>query len=120
MGDSINEIQKSRGARQSGVINPQEIGIMADTAKRRQENVGWKIVTDAGTGVRLGIPTKLVPQQSSGANRAKWTSPTGTVQVVLTRRKEASPTTAKLAERQTKGPGGRTIEYTVAKAAFCV
>jgi len=117
---AIKEFQKSRGARQTGVLNPQERGILADTAKRRQENVGWKIVTDAGTGVRLGIPTKLLPQQTSDANGAKWTSPTGTVQVVLTRRKEANPTTAKLAEREKKEPGGRTIEYSVVKPDFFV
>ena len=38
-----------------------------------------------------GCPTKLVPQQSSDANGAKWTSPTGTVQIQLARRKEARP-----------------------------
>src|SRR5712672_1983292 len=117
---AIKEFQKSRGARQTGVLNPQERGILADTAKRRQENVGWKIITDAGTAVRLGIPTKLVPQQASDADGAKWTSPTGTVQVVLTRRKEASPTTAKLAEREKKEPSGRTIEYSVVKPDFFV
>src|SRR6476659_1274090 len=112
---AIKEFQKSRGGKQTGVLNPQERGILADTAKRRQESVGWKIITDAGTGVRLGIPTKLVPQQTSDTNGAKWTSPTGTVQVVLTRRKEANPTTAKLAEREKKEPAGRTIEYSVVK-----
>ena len=70
---AIKEFQKARGGKQTGVLNPQERGVLADTAKRRQDNVGWKIVTDAGTGVRLGIPTKLVPQQSSDANGAKWT-----------------------------------------------
>src|SRR6185437_3328795 len=54
----------------------QERGVLAETAKRRQENVGWKIVTDPGSGVRLGVPTKLVPQQSSDANGAKWSSAT--------------------------------------------
>src|SRR6476620_129343 len=120
MVDAIKEFQKSRGARQTGVLNPQERGILADTAKRRQESVGWKIITDAGTGARLGIPIKLVPQQTSDANGAKWTSPTGTVQVVLTRRKEANPTTAKLAEREKKEPAGRTIEYSVVKPDFFV
>src|SRR3954452_11289867 len=90
MVNAIKEFQKSRGARQTGALNPQERGVLADTAKRRQENVGWKIVTDAGTGVRLGIPTKLVPQQSSDASGTKWTSPTGTVQIVLARRKEVN------------------------------
>ncbi|HKS19296.1 MAG TPA: serine protease [Bradyrhizobium sp.] len=117
---AIKEFQKSRGAKPTGVLNPQERGVLADTAKKRQENVGWKIVTDAGTGVRLGIPTKLVPQQTSDANGAKWTSPTGTVQIVLTRRKEANPTTAKLAEREKKEPGGRSIEYSVVKPDFFV
>jgi Trypsin-like peptidase domain len=101
------------------VLNPQERGVLADTAKRRQDSVGWKIVTDPGTGARLGIPTKLTPQQSSDANGAKWTSPTGTIQIQLARRKEANPTTAKLAEREKREPG-RNIDYTVIKPDFFV
>jgi peptidoglycan hydrolase-like protein with peptidoglycan-binding domain len=116
---AIKEFQKSRGAKETGALNPQERGILADTARRRQENAGWKIITDAGTGVRLGIPTKLVPASASDANGTKWTSPTGTTQIVLTRRKEANPTTAKLAEREKKEPG-RSIDYTVVKPDFFV
>jgi peptidoglycan hydrolase-like protein with peptidoglycan-binding domain len=117
---AIKEFQKGRGGKQTGVLNPQERGVLAETAKRRQENVGWKIVTDAGTGVRLGVPTKLVPQQSSDANGAKWSSTTGTIQIQLSRRKEAGPTTAKLAEREKKDPPGRSIDYTVVKPDFFV
>ena len=117
---AIKEFQKSRGSKQTGVLNPQERSVLAETARRRQDNVGWRIATDPGTGVRLGIPIKLVPQQSSDANGAKWSSPTGTVQVVLTRRKEANPTTAKLAEREKKEPAGRNIDYTVVKPDFFV
>src|SRR5229473_1540796 len=106
---AIKEFQKDRGGKQTGVLNPQERGVLAETARRRQDNVGWKIVTDAGSGVRLGIPTKLVPQQSSDANGAKWSSSTGTIQIQLVRRKEASPTTAKLAEQEKKEPAGRKV-----------
>ena len=102
------------------MLNPQERGELAETAKRRQSNVGWKIVTDAGTGVRLGVPTRLVPQQSSDANGVKWSSSTGTIQILLSRRKEANPTSAKLAEREKKEPAGRTIDYTVVKPDFFV
>src|SRR5260370_2114646 len=116
---AIKEFQKARGGKPTGVLNPQERGILADTAKRRQDSVGWKIVTDPGTGVRLGIPSKLTPQQTSDANGAKWTSPTGTIQIQLARRKEANPTTAKLAEREKKEPG-RNIDYTVVKPDFFV
>src|SRR5260370_1149538 len=117
---AIKEFQKSRGGKQTGVLNLQERGVLAETAKRRQESVGWKIVTDPGTGARLGIPTKLVPQQSSDVNGAKWTSSTGTIQIQLSRRKEANPTTAKLAEREKKEPAGRAIDYTVVKPEFFV
>jgi peptidoglycan hydrolase-like protein with peptidoglycan-binding domain len=120
MVESIKEFQKSRGGKQTGVLNPQERSVLAETARRRQDNAGWKIVTDAGSGVRLGIPTKLVPQQTSDANGAKWSSPTGTIQVQLSRRKEANPTTAKLAEREKKEPAGRTVEYSVVKPEFFV
>jgi peptidoglycan hydrolase-like protein with peptidoglycan-binding domain len=117
---AIKEFQKGRGGKQTGVLNPQERGVLAETAKRRQDNVGWKIVTEAGTGARLGLPTKLVPQQSSDANGAKWSSSTGTIQIQLSRRKEANPTTAKLAEQEKKEPAGRKVEYTVVKPDFFV
>jgi len=112
---AIKEFQKERGGKPTGVLNPQERGALAETARRRQDNVGWKIVTDAGSGVRLGIPTKLVPQQSSDANGARWSSSTATIQIQLARRKEANPTTAKLAEKEKKEPVGRAVDYTVVK-----
>ncbi len=117
---AIKEFQKARGGEATGVLNPQERIVLAETAKRKQENVSWKIVTDAGTGARLGVPTKLAPQQSSDANGAKWSSSTGTIQIQLSRRKEANPTTAKLAEREKKEPAGRNIDYTVVKPDFFV
>jgi peptidoglycan hydrolase-like protein with peptidoglycan-binding domain len=120
MVESIKEFQKARGGKATGVLNPQERSVLAETARRRQDNAGWKIVTDAGTGARLGIPTKLVPQQSSDANGAKWSSPTGTIQIQLSRRKEANPTAAKLADREKKEPAGRTVDYTVVKPEFFV
>jgi peptidoglycan hydrolase-like protein with peptidoglycan-binding domain len=117
---AIKEFQKSRGGKQTGVLNSQERGVLAETAKRRQDTVGWKIVTDPRTGARLGVPSKLVPQQSSDANGAKWNSSTGTIQIQLSRRKEANPTTAKLAEQEKKEPAGRKVEYTVVKPDFFV
>ena len=117
---AIKEFQKARGGKQTGVLNPQERGVLAETAKRRQDNVGWKIVTDAGSGVRLGIPTRLVPQQSSDANGAKWSSSTGTIQIQLARRKEANPATAKLADQERREPAGRKVDYSVVKPDFFV
>jgi peptidoglycan hydrolase-like protein with peptidoglycan-binding domain len=120
MVEAIKEFQKAAGGKQTGVLNPKERSVLAEAAKRRQDNAGWKIVTDSTSGARLGIPTKLVPQQTSDANGAKWSSPTGTIQIQLSRRKEANPTTAKLAEREKKEPAGRAVDYTVVKPDFFV
>ncbi|MBH5401336.1 peptidoglycan-binding protein [Bradyrhizobium sp. CNPSo 4010] len=119
MVNAIKEYQKARGGKPTGVLNPQERAALAETARKKQESVGWKIVTEPTSGARLGIPGKLVPQQASDANGSKWTSPTGTVQVVLSRRKEANPTSAKLAELE-KEPSGRKVDYTVVKPDFFV
>src|SRR6185437_5088399 len=56
---AIKEYQKNRGGKPTGVLNPQERAILAETARRRQDNVGWKIVSDTVTGARLGIPARL-------------------------------------------------------------
>src|SRR3954449_1018496 len=117
--EAIKEYQKAKGGKPTGVLNPQERAALAETARRKQESVGWKIVTEMTSGARLGIPSKLVPQQATDANGSKWTSPNGTVQVLLSRRKEASPTTAKLAEAEKKEPG-RKVDYTVVKPDFFV
>jgi peptidoglycan hydrolase-like protein with peptidoglycan-binding domain len=120
MVNAIKDYQKAKGGKPTGVLNPQERSTLAETARRKQDSVGWKFVTESVTGARLGIPLKLVPQQTSDANGTKWSSPTGTVQVVLTRRKEAGPTTAKLADEEKKDPPGRTVDYTVVKPDFFV
>ncbi|WP_439407480.1 serine protease [Bradyrhizobium sp. DASA03076] len=120
MVDAIKEYQKAKGGKPTGVLNPQERAALAETARRKQDGVGWKIVTEMTSGARLGIPSKLVPNQATDANGSKWSSPTGTVQVLLNRRKEANPTTAKLAETEKKQPAGRKVDYTVVKPDFFV
>src|SRR5207244_1307012 len=95
---AIRNFQKNNRGRETGVLNPQERGILSAAARRHQDDVGWRMITDMVTGARLGIPGKLVPQQASDINGSKWSSSTGTIQIVLARRKEDAPSTAKLAE----------------------
>ena len=116
---AIKTFQKNNNSKQTGVLNPQERIALSEAARRPQGNVGWKMVTDMVTGARLGIPGKLLAQQTSDANGTRWQSSTGTIQVRLARRKEAAPTMAKIAEQERKEPG-RRIEYNVVKVDFFV
>jgi len=120
MVNAVKEYQKLKGGNPTGVLTPQERAVLADTARRKQESVGWKTITDPVSGARLGLPTRLVPQQVSDANGSKWSSPDGSVQVQLSRRKEANPTTAALADREKTDPPGRVVNYAVVKPDFFV
>lgn len=117
---AIKAFQKDQGGKQTGVLNPKERSVLAAAARKSQGSVGWKTVTDAATSVRLGLPAKLVPQQSTDGNGTKWSSSTGSIQILLTRRKDANLSTAKLAELERKEPAGRKIDYSAVKPDFFV
>lgn len=112
---AIKAFQKERAGKQTGVLNPQERGVLAAAARKARANVGWKIAADAATGVRLGLPMRLTPQQSSAGDGTTWSSSTGTIQISVTRRKESGLTTARLADHARRQSPGRKVTYSAVK-----
>ena len=116
---AIKAFQKDRGARETGVLNAQERSTLSAAARKRQDNVGWKIMTDATSGARIGLPSKLVPLIVSDVSGTKWSSATGTIQIEYARRKEAGATTATVAANEKK-LNARKTDYSVVKPEFFV
>lgn len=116
---AIKAFQKDHGAKQTGVLNAQERGVLSADAKKLQDNVGWKVLSDATSGARIGLPSKLVPLIISDVNGTKWSSATGTIQIEFARRKEASATTATVAASEKK-LNARKTDYSVVKPDFFV
>jgi hypothetical protein len=118
--NAIKAYQKDRGARQTGVLNPQERSTLAAAARKLQNEVGWKVAADPINGIRLGIPTRLVPQMSSTGNAtgSKWSSAQGQIQVGTWRLRSTS--LAAVAEREKHEPAGRKIGYSVVRPEFFV
>jgi peptidoglycan hydrolase-like protein with peptidoglycan-binding domain len=116
---AIRAFQKSRRAKQTGVLNPKERENLSDAARKRRASVGWKHVGDSVTGVRLGLPSKLVPKMTSTSERTTWASSTGTIQISVERRKVASATTATVAAQERK-IDGRKVSYSAVKRDFFV
>ena len=118
--NAIKAYQKEHGARQTGVLNPQERATLAAAARKLQNDVGWKISADPINGIRLGIPTRLVPQMSSigDATGSKWSSAQGQIQINTWRLR--SLTLAAVAEREKNEPAGRKIDYSVVRPEFFV
>jgi hypothetical protein len=116
---AIKAFQKDHGAKQTGVLNAQERSVLSADAKKLQDNVGWKVLSDATSGARIGLPSKLVPLIVSDVNGTKWSSATGTIQIEFSRRKEASATTATVAASEKK-LNARKTDYSVVKPDFFV
>ncbi|MBV9260182.1 MAG: trypsin-like peptidase domain-containing protein, partial [Pseudolabrys sp.] len=82
--------------------------------KNFDEALGWTVVADPATGVRLGLPAKMVPVTRDLQNGTRWSSRHGDVQVETFRIKTAEPVNA-LFEAQKREPANRRPEYSLLK-----
>jgi hypothetical protein len=114
---AVKAFQKRKGGKDTGVLSIEERAVLTAEARNLQDEVGWRIVTD-DSGVRLGIPAKLVPQARKGRSGGSWQSARGDLQIEVFREPAPATLTA-MHEQQRKNPS-RKIEYTVRKADFFV
>ncbi len=107
---AIKNFQKRHKAKITGVLTPSERADLVAAAKAHEDEFGWNVVVDPATGIRIGLPTKLVPQARDAAHGTRWSSKHGEVKVETFRIKEAGLTLAALFEREKKEPATRKIE----------
>ena len=74
-----------------------------------RDAIGWSIVQDPATGVRLGLPAKWVPRSSPAENGTHWSSRHGDIQIHTFRIKTADSLNA-LFEKEKREPANRRIE----------
>jgi hypothetical protein len=117
---AIKAYQKRNGGKDTGILTSDERAKLAQAAKARQEQVGWRVVEDAGTGARLGIPTKLAPQAGQAKAGSRWQSGRGEVQIETFRVNAPGTTLASVFEQQRKEPAERKVEYNVLRGDFFV
>jgi hypothetical protein len=110
---AIKNYQKRIKAKVTGVLTPGERGNLIAATRDHEQEFGWSVVVDPATGVRIGLPTKLVPQAREAARGTRWSSAHGEVQVETFRIKDAELKLAALFEQQKKEPATRKVEYSV-------
>lgn len=118
--DAVKAFQKSIGAAQSGVLDADGRARLAAMARDKHSFTGWRIIGDPASGVRLGVPLKLAPQQSKGPTGTRWTSAQGQIQIETWVWRESGLSLAKLVARERGATPARQISYTVAKDDFFV
>src|SRR5262249_48061602 len=107
---AVKNFQKRVKAKITGILSSTERTSLLAAAKSHEDEFGWTIVTDPSTGVRLGLPAKLVTQVREAARGTRYSSAHGDVQVGTFRIKTTEPKLAALFDQQKKEPSTRKVE----------
>jgi hypothetical protein len=110
---AVKNYQKRARTRITGILTPTERANLLAAAKAHEDEYGWTVVVDPATGVRLGLPVKMVPQARDAAHGTRWSSAHGDVQVETFRIKTPDLKLSELFDQQKKEPATRKIEYSV-------
>ncbi len=107
---AVQNFQKRHKGKVTGVLTPSERADLVEAAERHEREFGWSVVTDPATGIRIGLPTKLVPHAREAAHGTHWSSRHGDVQVETFRLKDPKLKLSELFEREKKQPSTRHVE----------
>ncbi|ARP99216.1 serine protease [Pseudorhodoplanes sinuspersici] len=110
---AVRAFQHRNKFEETGIITPDQRQALATATRNRKDHIGWRLVEDDATpGVRLGIPSKLVPRSELGATGTRWSSARGEIQIETFREKMAGATLNELFEDLKKKPTSRRVEFT--------
>jgi len=107
---AVKNFQKRTKAKITGILTPTERSNLLAATKSHEDEYGWTIVTDPSTGVRLGLPAKLVTQVREATRGTRYSSAHGDVQVETFRIKATELKLAALFDQQKKEPSTRKVE----------
>ena len=107
---AIKNFQKRVRSKVTGVLSPAERTNLLTAAKNHEDEFGWSVVADPATGVRIGLPAKLVSQTRDAARGTRWSSAHGEVQVETFRIKDTDVKLAAFFDQQKKEPSTRKVE----------
>jgi hypothetical protein len=110
---AVRNYQKRAKSKITGVLTPAERANLLAAAKVHEDEYGWSVVVDPATGVRIGLPIKLVPQVRDAARGTRWSSTHGEVQVETFRIKDPDLKLPALFEQLKKEPSTRKVESSV-------
>ncbi len=110
---AVKNFQKRHKAKITGELTPAQRGALIAAAHDHEDEFGWSVVVDPATGIRIGLPTKLVPHAQDAARGTRWSSAHGEIQVETFRFKEPGLKLSDLFEREKRTPATRKIDRSV-------
>jgi peptidoglycan hydrolase-like protein with peptidoglycan-binding domain len=106
--DAYAAYQQSLGANADGIVTPPGLAALKDVAARAKAAVGFRLIDDPATGVRIGAPMKLLEKRDSGAAASSLTSKDGSVGLYI---KETTGDLAALYKTLSADSGSRKVTY---------
>lgn len=108
---AVRSFQKRNKLEETGVLTSDQRQALATSMRSRKDYNGWRLVEDTATpGVRLGVPSKLVPNTEVGVIGSRWSSARGEIQIETFREKMAGATLQELFDELKKRPSNRRVE----------
>jgi len=106
---AIKNYQKRHKAKITGELTAEQRATLIAADEAHVDRFGWSVVVDPATGIRIGLPTKLVPHAHDAARGTRWSSAHGEVQVETFRIKNPSRKLSTLYEQEKHEPTTRKI-----------
>jgi peptidoglycan hydrolase-like protein with peptidoglycan-binding domain len=113
--ESILAYQSSVKAPENGVVSTAQLAALKASAQKARAAVGFQIIDDARTGIRIGAPMKLLEKHSSMAAQTQMTSRDGSVSLDLLAPPGAQGSLAALYAKLSAESADRKITYKAMK-----
>ncbi len=106
---AVKNFQKRHKAKVTGVLTVEQRAALLAAGDAHERRFGWRVVTDPATGIRIGLPIKLVPNAHDAPHGTRWSSPHGAVRVETFRLKDLDLKLADLYAQEKKSPRIRRV-----------
>jgi hypothetical protein len=110
---AIKNYQKRVKNKVTGTLTDTERANLIAAASNHEQEFGWSVVVDPATGIRIGLPTKMVPHARDATRGTRWSSTHGDVQVETFRVAERDLKLSALFEQEKREPATRKVEYSL-------
>lgn len=117
---AVKNFQKRKKYKVTGALTDAERAELLAAAQDHEDEFGWSVVADPATGIRIGLPTKMVPQAREAAHGTRWSSRHGEIQVETFRLADPDLKLSALFEREKKEPARQVETSTLRDDSFFI
>ena len=118
--DALIAFEKRVNNKPDGTVDAKELARLTATAQEIKKSVGFAMVSDAGSGVQIGVPAKLLPARGAEAGGQTFASASGDRKLSLFSVRGPDADLTRLFEKTAAAAPDRKITYKLTKPDYFV